>query len=166
MRDIKNKICRDCDLITLLEDDTGMELLVNGKIISLDLPVAEVYRKVWEPTHPGEAMLVVYRMRGLLGDATEEFVQSFDSKEGQKADDEVVYRLAGVLADCGGLETLLQRYACLGTGVLADWGEGGWRRCCKGMCMCLGTGVLADCGGGWLETLLQRYVCLGTGFLS
>lgn len=26
MRDIKNKICRDCDLISLLEDDTGMEV--------------------------------------------------------------------------------------------------------------------------------------------
>lgn len=26
MRDIKNKICRDCDLVALLEDDTGMEV--------------------------------------------------------------------------------------------------------------------------------------------
>lgn len=28
MRDIKNKICQDCDLVALLEDDSGME--VNG----------------------------------------------------------------------------------------------------------------------------------------
>ena len=47
MREIKNKICRDCELIALLEDDTGMELLVNNKIISLDLPVKDVYQKVW-----------------------------------------------------------------------------------------------------------------------
>lgn len=42
MRDIKNKICTDCELVALLEDDNGMELLVNNKIISLDLPVKEV----------------------------------------------------------------------------------------------------------------------------
>lgn len=28
MRDIKNKICTDCELVALLEDDSGMELLV------------------------------------------------------------------------------------------------------------------------------------------
>ena len=39
MRDVKNKICTDCELVALLEDDNGMELLVNNKIISLDLPV-------------------------------------------------------------------------------------------------------------------------------
>lgn len=43
MRDVKNKICQDCELVALLEDDNGMELLVNNKIISLDLPVKEVY---------------------------------------------------------------------------------------------------------------------------
>jgi E3 ubiquitin-protein ligase UBR4 len=42
MREIKNKICRDCELVALLEDDNGMELLVANKIISLDLPVQEV----------------------------------------------------------------------------------------------------------------------------
>ena len=47
MRDVKNKICQDCELVALLEDDSGMELLVNNKIISLDLPVKEVYKKIW-----------------------------------------------------------------------------------------------------------------------
>ena len=47
MRDIKNKICQDCELVALLEDDSGMELLVNNKIINLDLPVKDVYRKVF-----------------------------------------------------------------------------------------------------------------------
>src|SRR5699024_11354037 len=41
MRDIKNKICQECELVSLLEDDSGLELLVNNKIISLDLPVKE-----------------------------------------------------------------------------------------------------------------------------
>lgn len=42
MRDVKNKICQDCELVALLDDDSGMELLVCNKIISLDLPVKEV----------------------------------------------------------------------------------------------------------------------------
>lgn len=46
MRDVKNKICQDCELVALLEEDSGMELLVNNKIINLDLPVKDVYRKV------------------------------------------------------------------------------------------------------------------------
>lgn len=46
MRDVKNKICQDCELVALLEDDNGMELLVNNKIMSLDLTVKDVYKKV------------------------------------------------------------------------------------------------------------------------
>lgn len=46
MRDVKNKICRDCELVALLDDDNGMELLVNNKIMSLELPVKDVYKKV------------------------------------------------------------------------------------------------------------------------
>ena len=68
MRDVKNKICRDCELVALLEDDNGMELLVNNRIISLSLPVAEVFHKVWlaperggSPQNEMEPMRVVYR---------------------------------------------------------------------------------------------------------
>ncbi|XP_072569550.1 E3 ubiquitin-protein ligase UBR4 isoform X8 [Paramormyrops kingsleyae] len=109
MRDIKNKICQDCDLVALLEDDSGMELLVNNKIISLDLAVAEVYKKVWCPTNEGEPMRIIYRMRGLLGDATEEFIESLDSTTDEEEDDEEVYKMAGVMARCGGLECMLNR---------------------------------------------------------
>lgn len=111
MRDIKNKICQDCDLVALLEDDSGMELLVNNKIISLDLPVAEVYKKVWCTTNEGEPMRIVYRMRGLLGDATEEFIESLDSTTDEEEDEEEVYRMAGVMAQCGGLQCMLNRLA-------------------------------------------------------
>ena len=69
MREIKNKICTDCELVALLEDDNGMELLVNNKIISLDLPVKDVYQKVWLPVaQENEPMRIIYRMRGLLGE--------------------------------------------------------------------------------------------------
>jgi E3 ubiquitin-protein ligase UBR4 len=62
MREIKNKICTDCELVALLEDDNGMELLVNNKIISLDLPVKDVYQKVWMPfAQENEPMRIIYR---------------------------------------------------------------------------------------------------------
>lgn len=110
MRDVKNKICMDCELVALLEDDNGMELLVHNKIISLDLPVKEVYKKIWL-SEGGErdAMRVVYRMRGLLGDATEEFVEILNNKSTEEVDNEQMYRMANVLADCGGLKVMLDR---------------------------------------------------------
>ena len=43
-----NSLCfADCELVALLEDDTGMELLVCNKIVSLDLPVKDVFKKIW-----------------------------------------------------------------------------------------------------------------------
>ncbi|KAG6463209.1 hypothetical protein O3G_MSEX013740 [Manduca sexta] len=115
MRDVKNKICTDCELVALLEDDNGMELLVCNKIMSLDLPVKDVYKKVWCTSGEGvDAMRVVYRMRGLLGDATEEFVETLSQTNAEAVDDEQVYRMANVLADCGGLEVMLQRLAAIG----------------------------------------------------
>ena len=126
MREIKNKICTDCELVALLEDDNGMELLVNNKIISLDLPVKDVYQKVWlvalanagintgiSGTSSGqdaEPMRIVYRMRGLLGDATEEFIENLAEKDGEDEEsEEEVYNLANVMAECGGLEVMLDR---------------------------------------------------------
>ena len=51
MRDVKNKICQQLDLLGLLEDDYGMELLVAGNIISLDLSIAQVYEQVWRKSN-------------------------------------------------------------------------------------------------------------------
>ncbi|CAF1322792.1 unnamed protein product, partial [Rotaria sordida] len=138
MRDIKNKICTDCELIALLEDDNGMELLIANKIINLGLAVRDVYKKVWLPyinshqTTPSNAdptasaqpivnssqneyepMHIVYRMRGLLGDATEDIIETFDTKknanENGEDDPEDIYRLANVLSEHSGLETMLKR---------------------------------------------------------
>lgn len=114
MRDVKNKICTDCELVALLEDDNGMELLVHNKIISLDLPVKEVYKKVWL-AEGGErdTMRIVYRMRGLMGDATEEFIETLNNKSTEEVDNEALYRMANVLADCGGLKVMLDRIGSL-----------------------------------------------------
>ncbi|XP_052869267.1 protein purity of essence [Anopheles cruzii] len=114
MRDVKNKICIDCELVALLDDDNGMELLVHNKIISLDLPVKEVYKKVWlQEGGERDAMRVVYRMRGLLGDATEEFIETLNAKSQETVDNEQLYRMANVLADCGGLKVMLDRIGSL-----------------------------------------------------
>ncbi len=60
---------------------------MNNKIISLDLPVKDVYQRVWlQDAQEGEPMRIIYRMRGLLGDATEEFIENLASKE---SDDQV-----------------------------------------------------------------------------
>uniref|UniRef100_A0A182NQY2 UBR-type domain-containing protein n=1 Tax=Anopheles dirus TaxID=7168 RepID=A0A182NQY2_9DIPT len=114
MRDVKNKICIDCELVALLDDDNGMELLVHNKIISLDLPVKEVYKKVWlQEGGERDSMRIVYRMRGLLGDATEEFIETLNAKSQEEVDNEQLYRMANVLADCGGLKVMLERIGSL-----------------------------------------------------
>lgn len=110
MKDIKNKICQDCELLALLEDDSSMELLVSNKIICLDLPVKDVYKRIWcAENHESEAMRIVYRMRGLLGDATEEFIESLDSRNSEEIDEEQVYKMANNMGPSGGLEIMLDR---------------------------------------------------------
>jgi E3 ubiquitin-protein ligase UBR4 len=58
-------------------------------------------------------MRVVYRMRGLLGDATEEFVETLNVNSEQEVNNEEVYKMANVLADCGGLQVMLERLAAI-----------------------------------------------------
>ncbi len=74
------------------------------------MPVKDVYQRIWlADAQEGEPMRIIYRMRGLLGDATEEFIENLASKESDDQDDEEVYRLANVMAECGGLEVMLKR---------------------------------------------------------
>ena len=70
----------------------------------------DVYQRVWlADAQEGEPMRIIYRMRGLLGDATEEFIENLASKESDDQDEEDVFKLANVMADCGGLEVMLKR---------------------------------------------------------
>ena len=60
---------------------------------------------MWLAENPEtDAMRVVYRMRGLLGDATEDIIETLDDKKDQEVNNEEVYRMANVMAECGGLE--------------------------------------------------------------
>ena len=98
MRNIKDKVCRESELIALLDDENAMEvreigreaegrgwfqLIVNGKIVSLSLPVKTVYEKLWRREGREGPMVIMYRMRGLLGDATEPFVQNLQDDNGE-----------------------------------------------------------------------------------
>ena len=114
MRDVKNKICRDLDLAGLIDDDNGMELLVAGQIIKLDLPVTAVYEQVWacSPSaqaygEPGAPMVVIYRLQGLDGEATEPIVESVDEDSGEEQDPEAEYAIAAVIGEEGGLSVMM-----------------------------------------------------------
>ena len=114
MRDVKNKICRDLDLGGLIEDDNGMELLVAGQIVKLDLTVAAVYEQVWARSAAAQGlpegnspMVVVYRLQGLDGEATEPIVETLDQESGELIDPEVEYAIAGVVGETGGLEVMM-----------------------------------------------------------
>ena len=111
MRDVKNKICRDTELHAFLEEDNMMDLLVDGKIIHLDLKIADVYKKIWLANHDKNVpMRVVYRMRGLMGEATEEFIEKFNDDE---SNDEEVYKRAVFILDSNGFQTIIDRLGCV-----------------------------------------------------
>ena len=111
MRDVKNKICRDTELHAFLEEDNMMDLLVDGKIIHLDLKIADVYKKIWLANHDKNVpMRVVYRMRGLMGEATEEFIEKFNDDQ---SNDEEIYKRAVFILDAGGFATILDRLGCV-----------------------------------------------------
>nr|GMC67386.1 auxin transport protein BIG [Ipomoea batatas] len=129
MRDVKNKICQQLDLLGLIEDDYGMELLVAGNIISLDLSIAQVYEQVWKKSSSQSSntvagttlisstaaasardcppMTVTYRLQGLDGEATEPMIKELDEDREETQDPEVEFAIAGAVRECGGLEILL-----------------------------------------------------------
>lgn len=109
MRDVKNRICNDLDMQGLIDDDNGMELLVDDKIIALDLPVDRVYRQVWMRGQGRDRsrMMIVYRLQGLDGEASEERVDSLPDEGANKEDPEVVFALTKVIGRSGGLQTVL-----------------------------------------------------------
>ena len=114
MRDVKNKICRDLDLGGLIEDDNGMELLVAGSIVKLDLSVRAVYEQVWVRSAAAQGypdgnapMVVVYRLQGLDGEATEPIVDKIDEESGEELDPESEFAIAAVVGETGGLEVMM-----------------------------------------------------------
>ena len=54
---------------------------------------------------------MVYRMRGLLGDATEDMVERLDDGKDKDTNEEEEYKMAAILCECGGLDAMLDRLA-------------------------------------------------------
>jgi E3 ubiquitin-protein ligase UBR4 len=161
MRDVKRKICQDLDLMSLLEDDMGdfgLELLVAGSLVNLDLPIASVYEHVWRnsaeaveiqttgpPRRAGlrrartavppvrcsisrvpaaaagasskPPMVVIYRLSGLDGEATEPIVETLPSTNAHGADLEEEYKATEVLGRVGGLAIILDLLS-----IVDSWG--------------------------------------------
>lgn len=84
MRDVKRKVCIDLRMESLIEDEHGMELLVDNKIISLDLKIEEVYKNVWKPINSAQPMIVVCRIQGVDGEAVEPLITSFPKEASEK----------------------------------------------------------------------------------
>ncbi|KYQ89094.1 hypothetical protein DLAC_10325 [Tieghemostelium lacteum] len=114
MRDVKNKICKTLDLGSFLDDDNGMELLVDNKIIKLDLPIKKVYEQVWRRSQAVQRsgdmnmpMSVIYRLQGLDGEATEEIIENLPDSQSEEKDPEEEFEITSVMAECGGLNAML-----------------------------------------------------------
>lgn len=110
MRDIKNKICTDLNMTAMLEDDHGMELLVCGNIISLDVFIEDVYKRVWVPAEGETPMVVFFRLQGLDGEATEPVI-SFQSTHTDDIAPEQKFAYTSVLSKTNGLNRFLDALA-------------------------------------------------------
>ncbi|KAL9643652.1 hypothetical protein ABK040_016104 [Willaertia magna] len=82
MSDVVNKICDEMSI----HSDIPFELLVDNRIIALNLPITKVYEKVWrtrnnENQQTNDPMEIVFRLQGLDGEATEDRVDSLPSDD-------------------------------------------------------------------------------------
>lgn len=102
-RHIKNKICTELQI----EASVDMELLVDNNIISLDLPIDEVYKRIWIPNNGNTAMLVICRLQGFDGEATEPMINSFPNEANEEVDPEVKYSYTSVLCENNGFSYIL-----------------------------------------------------------
>ena len=108
MRHVKNKICTDLGMLSLIDDDNGMELLVDNKIISLDLPIEDVYKHVWVPSKGESAMVVICRLQGLDGEATEPIINSFQREATEQISPEEKFSYTSVLPEVNGFTPFLE----------------------------------------------------------
>jgi E3 ubiquitin-protein ligase UBR4 len=130
MRDLKNMIVRE---LNLMDAENMFELLVNDKIINLDLPVQKVYNAIWKPSMnsrgvdddeydsdmdeiDSSAMVVVYRLQGLDGEASEDVVDSISDESVQQKDPELEFSITSAIAECNGFEFILELFLNIGYG--------------------------------------------------
>ena len=162
---LKDKICAELEYAALADDPQSLELLVDNKIIDLQLPIVSVYDQVmfqlvllhpmlslmllflclfqvWKKRREAQSspprsrvsspspflltsgedvvessttpMLVLCRMRGLEGEATEDVITTLPLSTDQlPKDPEQEFPIVSVFQTCGGLETLLTLFSSL-----------------------------------------------------
>lgn len=129
MRDVQQKILSELGMD--IESDM-FELLVHNQIINLDLPVVDVFEQVWKKSlvdggidldeyseddldgvEDLTSMVVVYRIKGLNGEATEEEINTLSGGNAKKTDPEEEFKITNVMLDCEGLETLTEYFETL-----------------------------------------------------
>ena len=110
MSDVANRICRELDM--QLDPDFGLELLVDSKIIDLKLPIQLVHDEVWKQSSSYRVngttevpMLVVYRLQGLDGEATEERIDNLQEPEVIEEEPSVKYAITECLGTGNALIT-------------------------------------------------------------
>ena len=119
MGEVVARICRELDL--QLDPDFGLELLVDSKIIDLSLPIQLVHDQVWKGCPSSKLggsgampMLVVYRLQGLDGEATEERIDKLEEPEVVEDEPSVKYAVTECLSSGKGLGTLVSYVASVG----------------------------------------------------
>lgn len=115
MRDLRSKIMKEMDI---KDAEQLMELLVGNQIIELDLPIKLVFEKVWWPynyrrknpdveeiplienvkTQEFDSMIVVFRLAGVDGEATERRIESIP-ETASVVDSEKQYAVTTAFAD-------------------------------------------------------------------
>ena len=120
MAEVRLKICRDCDI----GEPEMLELLVANKIVEMPLQINAVYEQIWWPhqykqKHPETyevppcdiglkeepnlqtAMVVVFRLAGMDGEATEDRIEQLSTETEPTSEKELEkkYSLASVISD-------------------------------------------------------------------
>ena len=114
--------------------------LVAGHIIKLDLPVTSVYEQVWARSanaaaakDGGASMVVVFRLQGLDGEATEPIVETVDEEGGEEVDPEAEFAIAATVGEA------LRKAGSSSTSC------SGARRCCARECSAMLLKLLQHC---------------------
>lgn len=107
-RDIRTKFAILLDIHEFMQEDNSTELLVDNNIIALNLPISEVYKRIWVPSRGNTPMEVYCRVTGLDGDATEPMINSFPSESKNQLPPEVQFEFTTVLCEDNGFLPLLE----------------------------------------------------------
>eukprot|EP01062_Namystynia_karyoxenos_P008248 TRINITY_DN1289_c3_g1_i3.p2 TRINITY_DN1289_c3_g1~~TRINITY_DN1289_c3_g1_i3.p2 ORF type:complete len:958 (+),score=351.53 TRINITY_DN1289_c3_g1_i3:3066-5939(+) len=109
MSDVMRYVYRELEL----DADFPLELLVDNKIINAELPIALVHEQVWCSGGTGRGadspMLIVFRLQGLDGEATEETVDTLEEPDKEEEDPAKTFAVTSCLAedDADGLAVLI-----------------------------------------------------------